>query len=51
MGYRFDVECWRKGLPADWDLWSRMIADGRKWGFVPVVVHHYFPAGPAPICD
>lgn len=51
MGYRFDMECWRKGLPADWDLWSRMIADGRKWGFVPVVVHHYFPAGPAPICD
>ena len=51
FGYRFDPECWRRGLPADWDLWSRMLADGRRWGFIPDVVHHYYPSGPMPKCD
>ena len=49
MGYRFTVE--NTGKPADWELWSRMLADGRKWGFVNAVVHNYYPDGPAPICD
>jgi glycosyltransferase involved in cell wall biosynthesis len=51
FGYRFDPGCWQRGQPADWDLWSRMLADGRRWGFVDAVVHHYYPAGVAPVCD
>jgi glycosyltransferase involved in cell wall biosynthesis len=47
MGYRFNPVC--TGLPADWELWSRML--NHRWGFIPNVVHNYYPAGPSPVCD
>jgi len=42
MGYRFRMEC--PPTPADWDLWSRMLADSKRWTFVDEVVHYYYPA-------
>ena len=49
MGYRFNPQS--TGTPADWELWSRMIADGRRWRFVDRIVHRYYPAVVAPVCD
>lgn len=46
MGYRFRMDC--APTPADWDLWSRMLADSRRWGFVDAVVHRYYPAEQVP---
>lgn len=51
MGYRFDPDCWRRGVVADWDLWARMLADGRRWRFVPAVVYRYAPATKIPVVD
>ena len=39
LGYRYRFDC--APLPADWDLWSRMLADGTHWGFVPSIIHRY----------
>lgn len=44
MGYRYDPECLTRWLPADADLWNRMIADGVTFTFVDKLVHRYFPA-------
>jgi glycosyltransferase involved in cell wall biosynthesis len=49
MGYRFRMDC--APDPADWDLWSRMLRDGRKWAFTDAVVHQYFPAERVPAVD
>lgn len=43
MGYRYDPECVKRGLPEDGDLWERMVAGGVKFAFLPRIVHHYYP--------
>ena len=40
--YRYDLT--RTDLPADWALWSAMIAGGLTFGFVGDVVYRYFPS-------
>lgn len=49
LGYRYSFECAPE--PADWDLWHRMLTDGRRWGFVPQIVHRYHPADRVPVAD
>lgn len=44
MGYRYDPECLTRWLPADADLWNRMVAGGVTFTFVSQIVHHYHPA-------
>lgn len=44
MGYRYDPECLSRWLPADADLWNRMIAGGVTFTFVDQLVHRYYPA-------
>ncbi len=46
MGYRFDLNCWDRGLTGDADLWTRMRKDGVKFHFEPRVVHHYWRSWP-----
>jgi glycosyltransferase involved in cell wall biosynthesis len=41
MGYRYDPECVKRGLPEDGDMWERMREGGVTWSFLPQVVHHY----------
>lgn len=43
MGYRYDVESWKKNLPCDWELYSRMLEDGVRFGFFPRPVYKYYP--------
>ncbi len=43
--YRMDPESWRRNLPADWDLWSRMLQDGASFAYTPEVVYRYHPSG------
>jgi len=44
LGYRYDPECLKRWLPADADIWNRMVAGGVKFTFVQQLVHYYFPA-------
>lgn len=44
LGYRYDPECLSRWLPADADLWNRMVAGGVRFTFVPQLVHRYYPA-------
>lgn len=44
MGYRYDPECLSRWLPADADLWNRMVAGGVTFTFIDLLVHRYFPA-------
>ncbi len=46
LGYRFDLNCWDRGLTGDADLWTRMFADGVKFHFEPVLVHLYHRSWP-----
>lgn len=43
LGYRFDLDCVKRGLPGDGDKIDRMVAGGVKFTFVDTVVHHYWP--------
>lgn len=43
MGYRYDPECLTRWLPADADLWNRMVAGGVTFTFVDQLVHRYYP--------
>jgi glycosyltransferase involved in cell wall biosynthesis len=43
LGWRFDLTCVERGLPADGDRIDRMVAGGVKFHFVDQVVHHYWP--------
>lgn len=43
MGYRYDLDCIKRGLPEDGDLWTRMHEDGVLFVFIDQVVHHYYP--------
>ncbi len=41
---RYDARSWLDGLPADWNLWRRMIRAGVRMGYVDRIVYRYFPA-------
>jgi glycosyltransferase involved in cell wall biosynthesis len=41
LPYRFDVNCFSRGLAGDADMWVRMVEGGVRFRFVPQVVHHY----------
>jgi glycosyltransferase involved in cell wall biosynthesis len=43
MGFRYDPECIKRGLPEDGDLWNRMWASDMAFAFLPRIVHHYYP--------
>jgi hypothetical protein len=47
---RLDPECWRRGLPNDWDFHSRMLATGMKVAFLPEVLYFYYPSKHIPPC-
>lgn len=47
--FRYDPESWRDRLPADWNMWRRMIAAGVKMGYVEHVVYRYYPASHVPL--
>ena len=37
-----DEECWREGVPNDWDMWDRMMKAGVRAGHVEhIVFRHY----------
>lgn len=45
MGFRYDPDCLSRWLPADADLWIRMIESEKvTFTFVNKLVHRYFPA-------
>jgi O-antigen biosynthesis protein len=44
LGYRYDPACIERGLPEDGDLLDRIVADGRRWTFVPKIIHGYYPS-------
>jgi glycosyltransferase involved in cell wall biosynthesis len=44
MGYRYDPECITRWLPADGDLWTRMVQGGVTFTFLDQLVHRYYPA-------
>jgi glycosyltransferase involved in cell wall biosynthesis len=46
LGYRFDLNCWDRGLTGDADMWTRMYRDGVKFHFEPKVVHRYHRSWP-----
>lgn len=43
LGYRYDPECVKRGLPGDGDKIDRMVAGGVQFTFVDKVVHFYWP--------
>jgi glycosyltransferase involved in cell wall biosynthesis len=45
---RLDAECWRRGLPNDWDYIERTMRSGVKVGRVPRVLYNYFPSKHVP---
>ncbi len=46
---RLDVECWRQGLPNDWDFWQRLMAT-TKFAHVRKCLYRYFPGTHVPPC-
>lgn len=42
LGYRYAPDCWDRELPADGDLWARMVAGGVRFTFIEQIVHHYY---------
>jgi glycosyltransferase involved in cell wall biosynthesis len=45
---RQDPTCYLKGLPGDWMLMRDIIDYGFRWGWVPDVVHRYYPSTNVP---
>jgi glycosyltransferase involved in cell wall biosynthesis len=45
--HRADPECWKRRVPSDWDLWSRMMP-GLRIAFVPQIVYRYYPNAHVP---
>lgn len=43
MGFRYDPDCVKRGLPEDGDMWERMWKAYVTFTFEPRVVHHYYP--------
>jgi glycosyltransferase involved in cell wall biosynthesis len=50
-GIRQDPHCYLRGLPNDWDLFSRIIQGGAKWLWTPTVVYRYYAANFIPGCS
>ena len=46
---KYDPESWRDRLPADWNLWRKMLAVGVKMGYVEHVVYRYYPLTHIPL--
>ncbi len=46
---KYDPESWRDRLPADWNLWRKMLAVGVKMGYVEQVVYRYYPVTHVPL--
>ena len=46
---KYDPESWRDRLPADWNLWRKMLAAGVKMGYVEHVVYRYYPVTHIPL--
>lgn len=46
LGYRYDLNCWDRGLTGDADLWTRMREDGVTFHFEPTLVHKYHRSWP-----
>lgn len=44
LPYRYDLQCYMRGLTGDADLWLRMITGGVRFHFVDRVVHRYYPS-------
>jgi glycosyltransferase involved in cell wall biosynthesis len=45
---KYDPESWRDQVPADWNLWRKMLSVGVKMGYVEQVVYRYFPVAHIP---
>jgi glycosyltransferase involved in cell wall biosynthesis len=41
LPYRFDVNCFDRGLTGDADMWTRMWNGGVRFSFLPEIVHRY----------
>lgn len=41
LPYRFDTDCFSRGLTGDADMWTRMRDGGVRFRFLPKVVHQY----------
>jgi glycosyltransferase involved in cell wall biosynthesis len=41
LPYRFDTNCFSRGLTGDADMWTRMWKDGVRFLFLPKIVHQY----------
>ena len=42
LGFRFDPDCVKRGLPEDGDKIDRMVAAGVRFSFLDVLVHTYY---------
>lgn len=45
---RLDPECWRRGLPNDWDFYSRMLESGVRPVHVRRALYRYYPTNHIP---
>lgn len=43
LGFRYDPECVKRGLPEDGDRIDRMVEAGLRFTFVDEIVHYYYP--------
>ena len=41
LPYRFDLDCFSRGLAGDADMWTRMWTGGVRFSFLPRIVHRY----------
>lgn len=48
LEYRYDAESWKRDVIADYDLRSRIVADGVKMAYTPEIVYRYWPANKVP---
>lgn len=46
LNFRYDLNCWDRGLTGDADLWTRMFEAGVKFSFIPEIVHKYHRSWP-----
>jgi glycosyltransferase involved in cell wall biosynthesis len=43
LGFRYDKDCVKRGLPEDGDRIDRMVAAGLKFTMINDIVHYYYP--------
>jgi glycosyltransferase involved in cell wall biosynthesis len=41
LPYRFDTDCFSRGLTGDADMWTRMVTGGVRFRLLPKIVHQY----------